>query len=30
VVAIDGVIHSNVTTATLQKLLNKISKRRVK
>jgi NADH-quinone oxidoreductase subunit E len=29
VVAIDGVIHSNVTTATLQKLLKKISKRRI-
>jgi NADH-quinone oxidoreductase subunit E len=30
VVAIDGVIHSSVTTSKLQKLLNKISKRRVK
>jgi NADH-quinone oxidoreductase subunit E len=30
VVAIDGIIHSNVSTATLQKLLNKISRRRVK
>ncbi len=30
VVAIDGVIHSNVTTATLQKLINKISKGRNK
>jgi len=29
VVAIDGVIHSNVTTATLQKLLRKLSKRRI-
>ena len=30
VVAVDGVIHSSVTTSRLQKLLNKISKRRVK
>lgn len=30
VVAIDGVIHSNVTTATLQKLIKKISKGRNK
>ncbi len=30
VVAIDGVIHSNVTTATLQKLVTKISKGRGK
>jgi NADH-quinone oxidoreductase subunit E len=29
VVAIDGIIHNNVTTATLQKLLKKLSKRRV-
>ena len=28
VVAIDGVIHSNMTTAKLQKLLNKVSKGR--
>lgn len=27
VVAIDGIIHSNVTTSTLQKLLRKISRR---
>jgi NADH-quinone oxidoreductase subunit E len=30
VVAVDGVIHSSVTTSKLQKLLSKISKRRVK
>jgi NADH-quinone oxidoreductase subunit E len=30
VVAIDGVIHSNVTTATLQKLVTKISKGRAR
>lgn len=30
VVAIDGVIHSNVTAATLQKLLSKITKRRAR
>jgi NADH-quinone oxidoreductase subunit E len=30
VVAIDGIIHSNVTTTKLQKLLNKISKGRKK
>jgi NADH-quinone oxidoreductase subunit E len=30
VVAVDGVIHSNVTTARLQKLLNRISKGRKK
>lgn len=30
VVAIDGVIHSNVTTATLQKLLKKVTKRRAR
>ena len=30
VVAVDGVIHSNVTTAKLQKLLNRISKGRKK
>lgn len=30
VVAIDGVIHSNVTAATLQKLLAKLTKRRAK
>jgi NADH-quinone oxidoreductase subunit E len=30
VVAIDGVIHSNVTTATLQKLVTKIAKGRAK
>lgn len=30
VVAIDGVIHSNVTTATLQRLLSRVSRRRSK
>ncbi|MCC6396402.1 MAG: NAD(P)H-dependent oxidoreductase subunit E [Bacteroidetes bacterium] len=30
VVAIDGVIHSNVTSGTLQKLLARVSRRRVK
>jgi NADH-quinone oxidoreductase subunit E len=30
VVAVDGIIHSNVTTAKLQKLLGKISKEKKK